>query len=118
VDRSYIGTSSWEYEGWLDQLNLRNKTGEPVEVFPLVVLPGWFVKKPVKRNFRVFTMNGNYLPGFLRRKGKESHRHKCGESSRHWKKNAGMWNFNPNSYCARVNGAGLFPEFSGNPQKP
>jgi hypothetical protein len=46
---------------------LRNKTGEPVEVFPLVVLPGWFVKIPVKGNFRVFTMNGNYLRRFLQR---------------------------------------------------
>jgi hypothetical protein len=51
---------------WLSNY-LRNKTGEPVEVFPLVVLPGWFVKNSEKGNFRVNVMNANYLPGFLQR---------------------------------------------------
>jgi hypothetical protein len=51
---------------WLSNY-LRNKTGEPVEVFPLVVLPGWFVKTSAKGNFRVNVMNANYLPGFLQR---------------------------------------------------
>jgi hypothetical protein len=51
---------------WLSNF-LRNKTGEPVEVFPLVVLPGWFVKNSEKGNFRVNVMNANYLPGFLAR---------------------------------------------------
>lgn len=55
---------------WLSNY-LRNKTGEPVEVFPLVVLPGWFVKMPIKGNFRVSAMNGNYLSGFLRRQGEK-----------------------------------------------
>jgi len=53
---------------WLSNY-LRNKTGEPVEVFPLVVLPGWFVKIPQKGNFRVFVLNAKYLPGFLQRQG-------------------------------------------------
>lgn len=51
---------------WLSNY-LRNKTGEPVEVFPTVVLPGWFVKTTEKGNFRVSVMNANYLSGFLRR---------------------------------------------------
>ena len=51
---------------WLSNY-LRNKTGEPVEVFPLVVLPGWYVKISAKGNFRVNVVNANYLPGFLRR---------------------------------------------------
>jgi hypothetical protein len=51
---------------WLSNY-LRNKTGEPVEVFPLVVLPGWFIKNTEKGNFGVNVMNANYLPGFLRR---------------------------------------------------
>ena len=55
---------------WLSNY-LRKKTGEPVEVFPLVVLPGWFVKTPVKGNFRVNVVNGNYLRGFLQRQGKK-----------------------------------------------
>jgi hypothetical protein len=50
---------------------LRNKTGEPVEVFPLVVLPGWYVKNSEKGNFRVNVMNANYLPGFLQRQGEK-----------------------------------------------
>jgi hypothetical protein len=51
---------------WLSNY-LRNETGEPVEVFPLVVLPGWYVKQSEKGNFRVSVMNANYLPGFLGR---------------------------------------------------
>ena len=55
---------------WLSNF-LRNKTGEPVEVFPLVVLPGWFVKRSEKANFRVNVINANYLPGFLARQGEK-----------------------------------------------
>lgn len=55
---------------WLSNY-LRNKTGEPAEVFPLVVLPGWYVKNSEKGNFRVNVMNANYLPGFLRRQGEK-----------------------------------------------
>jgi hypothetical protein len=51
---------------WLSDY-LRNETGEPVEVFPLVVLPGWFVKKSERGNFRVNVINANYLPVFLQR---------------------------------------------------
>ena len=50
---------------------LRNETGEPVEVFPLVVLPGWFVKKTERVNFRVNVINANYLPGFLARQAEK-----------------------------------------------
>ena len=46
---------------------LRNETGEPVEVFPLVVLPGWYVKKSERGNFRVEVMAAKFLPGFLER---------------------------------------------------
>ncbi|MGB8369145.1 MAG: nuclease-related domain-containing protein [Limisphaerales bacterium] len=55
---------------WLSNY-LRNKTGEPVEVFPLVVLPGWFVKISTKGIFRVNVMSANYLPGFLQRQGEK-----------------------------------------------
>jgi len=48
---------------------LRKKTGEPVEVFLLVVLPGWYVKNSEKGNFRVNVMNANYLPGFFAASG-------------------------------------------------
>jgi hypothetical protein len=51
---------------WLSDY-LRNETGEPVEVFPLVVLPGWFVKKSERGNFRVEVMAAKFLPGFLER---------------------------------------------------
>lgn len=50
---------------------LRNETGEPVEVFPLVVLPGWYVKTAAKGNFRVNVINANYLPGFLSRQAEK-----------------------------------------------
>ena len=55
---------------WLSDY-LRNETGEPVEVFPLVVLPGWFVKKSERGNFRVNVINANYLPGFLERQAEK-----------------------------------------------
>lgn len=55
---------------WLSDY-LRNETGEPVEVFPLVVLPGWFVKIAAKGNFRVNVINANYLPGYLSRQGEK-----------------------------------------------
>jgi hypothetical protein len=55
---------------WLSDY-LRNETGEPVEVFPLVVLPGWFVKQSERGNFRVNVMNAKYLPGFLQRQAEK-----------------------------------------------
>jgi len=51
---------------WLSNF-LEKKTGEPVWVEPLVVLPGWFVQSSEKGEFPVKVMNANYLPGFLRR---------------------------------------------------
>ena len=51
---------------WLSNF-LEKKTGNPVWVEPLVVLPGWYVKNSDKGNFPVKAMNANYLPGFLRR---------------------------------------------------
>lgn len=53
---------------WLSNY-LRDATGEPVEVFPLVVLPGWFVRITARGNFRVSVLSANYLPGFLSRQG-------------------------------------------------
>jgi hypothetical protein len=50
---------------WLSNY-LNKKTGEWVDVTPLVVLPGWFGNS-AKGNFRVSVMNANYLAGFLRR---------------------------------------------------
>ena len=44
---------------------LDKKTGEPVRVQPLVVLPGWFVRIVQKGNFPVKAMNANYLVRFL-----------------------------------------------------
>jgi hypothetical protein len=38
-----------------------------VKVFPLVVLPGWFVKKSERDNFRMEVMAAKFLPGFLER---------------------------------------------------
>ena len=49
---------------WLSNY-LRNKTGEPVRVEPLVVLPGWFVRISEKGNFPVKVMAANYLVRFL-----------------------------------------------------
>ena len=50
---------------------LTKKTGNPVEVFPLVVLPGWFVKKFERGNFRVNVMAANYLPGIFERQAEK-----------------------------------------------
>jgi len=50
---------------WLSK-HLGKKTGEPVPVMPVVVLPGWFVEKP-KGNLSVEVMNARYLIGFLQR---------------------------------------------------
>ena len=50
---------------------LRNETGDPVEVFPLIVLPGWYVKTAAKGNFRVNVINANYLPEFLARQAEK-----------------------------------------------
>ena len=44
---------------------LTKKTGEPVQVAPLVVLPGWYVKFSEKGNFPVWAMNTTYLPKHL-----------------------------------------------------
>ena len=51
---------------WLANF-LTKKTGQPVSVSPLVVLPGWFVKISEKGNFPVWAMNGTFLPGHLQR---------------------------------------------------
>jgi len=50
---------------WLSN-HLTKKTGETVEVIPLVVLPGWFVEKQ-QGNFPIEVMNARYLVGFLQR---------------------------------------------------
>lgn len=50
---------------WLSN-HLTKKTGETVEVKPLVVLPGWFVEKQ-KGDSPVEVMNARYLVGFLQR---------------------------------------------------
>jgi nuclease-like protein len=55
---------------WLSNF-LTKKTGEPVEVFPLVVFPGWFVKTIAKGNLRVNVMNGRFLPGHLQRQNEK-----------------------------------------------
>ena len=49
---------------WLSNY-LGKKTGEPVRVEPLVVLPGWFVRIAEKGNFPVRVMNAIYLVRFL-----------------------------------------------------
>ncbi len=49
---------------WLSNY-LEKKTGEPVRVEPLVILPGWFVKITAKGNSAVKVMNANYLVKFL-----------------------------------------------------
>lgn len=50
---------------WLSNF-LTKRTGETVDVIPLVVLPGWFVEKQ-KGNFPIEVMNARYLVGFLQR---------------------------------------------------
>lgn len=55
---------------WLSNY-LREATGESVEVFPLVVLPGWYVKKSERGNFRVEVMAAKFLPGFLSRQAEK-----------------------------------------------
>jgi hypothetical protein len=55
---------------WLSNY-LTKKTGEPVEVFPLVVLPGWFVNISEKGNFPVWAMNTTALPGHLGRQSEK-----------------------------------------------
>ena len=49
---------------WLSNY-LAKKTGDPVRVEPLVVLPGWFVRISEKGNFPVKAMNANYLAHYL-----------------------------------------------------
>lgn len=55
---------------WLSNF-LEKKTGEPVWVEPLVVLPGWYVQNAGKQNFPVKAMNAVYLPGYLRGQGEK-----------------------------------------------
>jgi hypothetical protein len=55
---------------WLSNY-LTKKTGESVQVAPLVVLPGWFVKISEKGNFPVWVMNATFLPGYLQRQGEK-----------------------------------------------
>jgi hypothetical protein len=55
---------------WLSNY-LTKKTGEPVQVAPLVVLPGWFVKISEKGNFPVWVMNATFLPGHLQRQSEQ-----------------------------------------------
>ncbi|HEV2695538.1 MAG TPA: nuclease-related domain-containing protein [Verrucomicrobiae bacterium] len=55
---------------WLSNY-LREATGDPVEVFPLVVLPGWFVKTVARGSLRVNVMAANYLPGYLSRESEK-----------------------------------------------
>jgi hypothetical protein len=50
---------------WLSNF-LEKKTGEPVRVEPILVLPGWFVRFSEKGNFSVKVMNASYLGKFLR----------------------------------------------------
>jgi heme exporter protein D len=49
---------------WLSNY-LAKKTGEPVRVDPLIILPGWFVRFSEKGCFPVKAMNANYLVRFL-----------------------------------------------------
>jgi hypothetical protein len=51
---------------WLSNF-LEKKTGEPVRVEPVVILPGWFVRLSESGNFPVKVMNAAYLQKFLRR---------------------------------------------------
>jgi nuclease-like protein len=51
---------------WLSNF-LEKKTGEPVRVEPVVILPGWFVTLSEKGNFPVKVMNASYVQKFLRR---------------------------------------------------
>jgi membrane protein implicated in regulation of membrane protease activity len=55
---------------WLSNY-LTKKTGEPVQVAPLIVLPGWFVKISEKGNFPVWAMNATFLPGHLQRQSEK-----------------------------------------------
>ena len=55
---------------WLSNY-LRHETGDPVEVLPVVVLPGWFVKISARGNFRVRVVNAKYLPRFLQQQAKK-----------------------------------------------
>ena len=49
---------------WLSNY-LAKKTGDPVRVEPVVVLPGWFVRISEKGDFPVKAMNANYLAHYL-----------------------------------------------------
>jgi len=51
---------------WLSNY-LAGKTGEPVQVTPILVLPGWYVYPVDKRNFAIKAMNATYLAGHMRR---------------------------------------------------
>jgi hypothetical protein len=81
---------------------LTKKTGEPVQVAPLVVLPGWFVKISEKGNFPVWAMNATFLPGHLQRQSEKLNPHKSGELFRQLMINAGTWNFNSSRLVAKL----------------
>ena len=49
---------------WLSNF-LQNETGEAVWVEPVVVLPGWYVLPPEKKDLRVKVMNATYLAKYL-----------------------------------------------------
>jgi hypothetical protein len=55
---------------WLSNY-LGRKTGEPVQVVPLVVLPGWFVTMSAKGSFPVRVMNTTFLHGYLQRENEK-----------------------------------------------
>jgi hypothetical protein len=55
---------------WLSNY-LRKKTGEPVEVAAVVVLPGWYVTTSERGNFTVRVMNPKYLLGYLQRESEK-----------------------------------------------
>lgn len=53
---------------WLSNY-LTKKTGESVDVKPIVVLPGWFVDGDKRGDFPVKAMNAAYLASYLRGQG-------------------------------------------------
>ena len=44
---------------------LTKRAGEQVEIFPVVVIPGWFVRISERGNFLVWVMNSTRLPNYL-----------------------------------------------------
>jgi len=62
VDTKAVGQASRNTK-WLSGY-LEKKTGEPVEVNPVLVLPGWYVE--TKGNYLVKAMNATYIVKYLR----------------------------------------------------